>query len=117
MADITDPGLQAPKQKYDLVICREVLEHLTIRQIVQTVKNMCDFSGRFIYVTTRFHQRPRTLLSVSDDKTTDPSHITVLNQDMLRLLFVLQGFSQRPDLEGKVDWLNKQRVLVYEKKK
>ena len=31
-------------------------------------------------------------------------------------MFVLEGYKSRPDLEKKMDWLNKKRVLVYEKK-
>jgi len=40
---------------YDLVICREVLEHLTVFQIKKTVENMVRMTSRFIYCTTRFH--------------------------------------------------------------
>ena len=45
----------------------------------------------------------------------DPSHITLLNKDMLRLMFVLEGCRSRPDLEARMDWGNKGRVLVLEK--
>ena len=38
-----------------------------------------------------------------------------MNMDMLRLMFVLQGFRRRSDLETRMDWMNKGRVLVYEK--
>ena len=34
---------------------------------------------------------------------------------MLRLLFVLEGFRARADLEARMDWGNKGRVLVYER--
>ena len=44
-----------------------------------------------------------------------PSHITMMNKDLLRLFFVLEGFKQRKDLEDKIDWMGKGRVLVYEK--
>lgn len=100
---------------YDLVICREVLEHLTLSQIRKAVENLCRISSRYVYLTTRFHQNPASLLSVADDKETDPTHITVLNKDFLRTLFVLEGFRRRADLEDKMDWLKKNRVLVYEK--
>lgn len=104
-----------PENSYDTIICREVLEHLTVAQVVKVVENMCRLSSRYIYVTTRFHPRPESLLSVTDDKLTDPTHITVLNKDFLRLLFVLQGYRRRHDLEEKMDWLKKDRVLIYEK--
>jgi hypothetical protein len=30
-------------------------------------------------------------------------------------MFVLQGFRRRQDLEARMDWMSKGRVLVYEK--
>ena len=100
---------------YDLVICREVLEHLTVLEVRKAVANMARLSSRFIYVTTRFHPNPPTLLDFNTSDDLDPSHITLLNKDLLRLMFVLDGCRSRPDLEAKMDWGNKGRVLVMEK--
>ncbi len=100
---------------FDLVVCRELLEHLTVVQIRQTVANIAKLTSRFAYITTRFHPSPQSLLDVTDDKKTDPSHITVLNKDFLRTLFVLEGMKRRPDLEERLDWKRYGRVLVYEK--
>jgi hypothetical protein len=72
-------------------------------------------TNRFIYVTTRFHPNPATLLDFNQKDDLDPSHITLLNKDMLRLMFVLEGCRSRPDLEERMDWGNKGRVLVLEK--
>ena len=105
----------AAEDPYDLVICREVLEHLTVRQVMQAVSNMVRMSSRFIYVTTRFHPSPVNLLDFTTQFDVDPSHITLLNKDMLRLMFVLEGCRSRPDLEARMDWGNKGRVLVLEK--
>lgn len=99
---------------YDLVICREVFEHLTVLQIRETVRNLCRISSRYVYVTTRFHPDPAGLLDVTTQFEVDPSHITLLNKDFLRVLFVLEGFRRRTDLESKIDWMGKGRVLVYE---
>lgn len=104
-----------PSDAYDLVICREVFEHLTVLQVRKAVENICRISSRLVYVTTRFHPNPQTLLDVNQKDELDPSHITMLNQDLLRLLFVLEGFKRRPDLEEKIDWMKKGRALVYEK--
>jgi cytidyltransferase-like protein len=104
-----------PDDSYDLVICREVFEHLTVLQVREAVRNICRISSRFAYATTRFHQNPQTLLDVSTKDELDPSHITMLNKDLLRLFFVLEGFKQRKDLEDRIDWMGKGRVLVYEK--
>ena len=57
----TDPTLK-PAGAYDLVICREVLEHLTVLQVKQAVANMVRMTSKFIYVTTRFHPNPPSLL-------------------------------------------------------
>ena len=114
VGDVTDPALK-PADRYDLVLSREVLEHLTVLQVRKAVANMVRMTRRFIYVTTRFHPSPSTLLDFNQKDDLDPSHITLLNKDLLRLLFVLEGCRSRPDLEARMDWGNKGRVLVLEK--
>jgi 2-polyprenyl-3-methyl-5-hydroxy-6-metoxy-1,4-benzoquinol methylase len=114
VGQVTDASLK-PANAYDLVICREVLEHLTVLQVRQAVANMVRMTSRFIYVTTRFHPEPASLLDFTTQFDVDPSHITLLNKDMLRLLFVLEGCRSRPDLEDRMDWGKKGRVLVLEK--
>lgn len=99
----------------DLVICREVLEHLTVLQIHQAVGHLCALSKQFVYVTTRFAHAPASLLDFETSDDLDPTHITMLNQDFLRVLFVLEGFKRRADLEQQLDWQQKGRVLVYER--
>ena len=99
---------------YDLVICREVLEHLTVREVVTTVRELCRLGDR-VYVTTRFNPDPSHLLDVMTSDDLDPTHITLLNQDFLRTLFVLEGFWRRSDLERIMDWREYGRVLVYER--
>lgn len=115
IGQVTDQTLK-PANAYDLVICREVLEHLTVLQVKQAVANMVRMTSRFIYVTTRFHPAPASLLDFTTQFDVDPSHITLLNKDMLRLLFVLEGCRSRPDLEDRMDWGKKGRVLVLEKR-
>ncbi|MBI4263014.1 MAG: class I SAM-dependent methyltransferase [Acidobacteria bacterium] len=114
VGQVTDPTLK-PAGAYDLVICREVLEHLTVLQVRQAVANMVRMTSRFIYVTTRFHPRPASLLDFTTQFDVDPTHITLLNKDLLRLMFVLDGCRSRPDLEAQMDWGHKGRVLVLEK--
>lgn len=98
----------------ELVICREVLEHLTVLQLRRAVRNLCELSSKFVYVTTRFAQDPASLLSVDTSDDLDPTHISMLNQDFLRTLFVLEGAKRRADLEARMDWQKKGRCLVYE---
>ena len=114
VGDVDDPSLK-PASSYDLVISREVLEHLTVLQVKRAVANMVRMTRKFIYVTTRFHPNPASLLDFTTQFDVDPSHITLLNKDMLRLMFVLEGCRSRPDLEARMDWGNKGRVLVLEK--
>ena len=104
-----------PDGSFDLVICREVIEHLTVLQARRLVANMCRISSRFVYVTTRFHPNPTSLLDVTTQFDVDPTHITLMNKDFLRLLLVLEGFHGRGDLEAQIDWMKKDRALVYEK--
>ena len=100
---------------YDLVLCREVLEHLTLRQLRQAVGNLCKLSDQYVYVTTRFAKAPAHFLSVDTADDLDPTHITMMTQPFLRLLFVLEGFKRRADLETLLDWQHQGRVLVYER--
>jgi len=104
-----------PSDAYDLVISREVLEHLTVFQVKKTVENMVRMTSRFIYCTTRFHPDPKSLVDFTTQFDVDPTHITLLNKDLLRLMFVLEGCRSRPDLETRMDWGGKGRVLVMEK--
>ena len=104
-----------PADAYDLVICREVMEHLTVFQVKKTVENMVRMTSKYLYCTTRFHPEPASLVDFTTQFDVDPTHITLLNKDLLRVMFVLEGCRSRPDLEAKMDWLNKGRVLVMEK--
>jgi SAM-dependent methyltransferase len=113
IAPVTDPQI-APRA-YDVVMCREVLEHLTILEVRRTITAMCAASRRLVYLTARFLPEPAPLLGWGSDLDTDPTHITLLAKDLVRLLLVLEGFGQREDLEAQMDWAGFGRVLVYER--
>lgn len=113
LGPVTEPLVE--EGAYDLVVCREVLEHLTVLEVRRAVEQMVRATSRFVYLTTRFHPAPDGLLAVATEAELDPTHITLLNQDLLRVLFVLEGCRRRADLETRMDWLKKGRVLVYEK--
>lgn len=133
VADVTgcDKGLQGDSLHYfqcdigqkkrvtmspraDLVVCREVLEHLTLLQMRQAIANVCLFSSRFVYVTTRFSSE-HDILRVDTHDDLDPTHITIPSKDLIRLLFILEGFRRRADLEDRMDWKHLNRCLVYER--
>lgn len=109
-------ALTAGSASYDLVVCREVLEHLTVLQVRRTIAELCRVSARHVYLTTRFHPDPAGLLAVTTQFEVDPTHITLLAKPFLRALFVLEGFGRRADLEERLDWGRKGRVLVYERR-
>jgi 2-polyprenyl-3-methyl-5-hydroxy-6-metoxy-1,4-benzoquinol methylase len=100
---------------FDLVICREVLEHLTVLEVAKAAAEMSRVTSRFIYITTRYHPNPASLIDITTQFDVDPTHITLLTKDFMRVLFVLTGLRSRPDLEARMDWLGKGRVLVFEK--
>ena len=104
----------APRTRPDLVICREMLEHLTVLQLVQAVRQLVKLSTQFVYLTTRLAKTPEHLLSVETEFDADPTHITCLTKPFLRTLFVLEGCRSRPDLEAQMDWQGKGRCLVFE---
>lgn len=108
-------AIPAEDQSFDLVICREVFEHLPALEILRAVTELCRVSSKHVYLTTRFAKAEANLLALETEFDADPTHITCLNQDFLRSLFVLNGFQRRRDLELKLDWLKKGRVLVYER--
>jgi ubiquinone/menaquinone biosynthesis C-methylase UbiE len=108
-------SLPFENKSFDVVLSREVFEHLTVVQLFQTVAEMCRVSSRLIYITTRYHPAPRDLLDFTTQFDVDPSHITLLSKDFVRALFIGHGFRSRPDLEAKMDWLQKGRVIVMER--
>jgi cytidyltransferase-like protein len=111
--DISGPDVSMPIM-YDLVICREVMEHLTVPQLRKAVSNLVMWSTHYIYVTTRYCAAPTSLLSVDTSDDLDPSHISLMTKDFLRTLFILEGCTSRPDLEARMDWQGQGRCLVME---
>lgn len=117
LADLTMPVGTFPVKavgRADLVICREVLEHLPLLDVRRAVANLVRLSTRYVYVTTRYAKAPDHLLAVDTSDDLDPTHITMLTKPMLRLLFVLEGCVSRYDLEDRMDWKGLGRCLVFE---
>jgi hypothetical protein len=115
VADLADPLMWLSWEKHaDVVICREVLEHLTLKEIRLAVTNLCRISKRLVYGTTRFSSDDDIYrVETSDDL--DPTHITIASKALLRVLFALEGFRYRADLAQKMDWMKKGRTFVYER--
>ena len=65
-------------------------------EVKKAVANMVRMTSKFVYVTTRYHPNPADLLDFNQKDDLDPTHITLLNKDLLRLMFVLEGCRSRP---------------------
>jgi cytidyltransferase-like protein len=100
---------------YNLVICREVLEHIPFIHYLTFVTNLCRLSNRYVYITTRFAKNPDTLWDIQTEFEADPTHITLPSITLLRSIMSMNGFRRVESLEQEIDWMHKQRVLVYER--
>lgn len=115
VADLADPLMWMSWGKHsDVVICREVLEHLTLIQLRIAVTNLCKMAQRIVYGTTRFSS-DTDIYSVKTEDDLDPTHITLASKVLLRVLFALEGFRYRADLAEKMDWKHYGRTFVYER--
>lgn len=101
-----------PDKVADVVICREVLEHMTVQDVHWMVCNLFRSAREAVYITTRF-QSDRSVFDVTDERDVDPTHISLLSQSFLRALCVLNGGVRDREAERKLDHLGKGRVLVY----
>lgn len=98
---------------YDVVVCREVLEHLPVREWGTFLSHLFRVARERVYLTTRFHLDPPHPYALTDERAVDPSHITVLPQPFLRALCTTFGGVRDTAWEAELDWLHKDRVLVY----
>ena len=101
---------------YDVAVCREVLEHIPVREWGAFLFHLFRVADR-VYLTTRFHLDPPHPYALTTDYDADPSHITVLPQPFLRSLCVAMGGVRDRAWELALDWQHKGRVLVYQVRK
>lgn len=101
----------------DLVICREVFEHVRLVEWMSIIRDLVTKAHHTLLVTTRFHPRPLHLLDATwdGDREIDPTEITFVNRDLLRALFVLHGCRERPDWAAELDWQQRGNTLVFER--
>lgn len=104
---------QLPPKCADVVVCREVLEHLTIAEIPRMIGHLFRVARKAVYITTRFHHQPFSPYRVTDERDVDPTHQTLLTRPMLRSLCVLAGGTRHREWESALDWQGKGRVLCY----
>lgn len=101
-----------PSLMADVVVCREVLEHVPVYDIPALVADLFRIARKAVYITTRFHGG--SIFDVTDERDVDPTHCSLLTQAALRNLCVLNGGARRRDWEAMLDWQQKGRVLCYE---
>jgi glycerol-3-phosphate cytidylyltransferase-like family protein/SAM-dependent methyltransferase len=99
----------------DVVVCREVLAHVPVRDWGRLVADLFRVARERVYLTTRFTPAPANPFELTDELGEDPSHITRLPQPLVRALCVLNGGTRDTIWERQLDWLGKGRVLVYKK--
>ena len=102
-----------PRRSSDVVICREVLEHLPVREIGAFLYHLFRVARERVYLTTRFTANPRHPYDLTTEFQADPSHITLLPQPFIRSLCVTMGGIRDEAWEEALDWQQKGRVLVY----
>lgn len=102
-------------RSFDLVICREVFEHLTLLELRWAVTNLNDVTSRYVYVTMRLHPAATHVLDVATSDDLDPTHCTLPHPDLIRALFALEGLRRCRSIEDHLDWQHQGRVFVYER--
>ncbi len=69
-------------------------------------------------MTTRFHPEPQDLLDFTTQFDVDPTHITLLNKDVPALPVRARGLPRAGRTSRqRMDWADKGRVLVYERRR
>jgi SAM-dependent methyltransferase len=105
---------------FDMVIAREVFEHLTVRQAINVFHEICRVCkpNGLMYFTIwlnfyKFHWVSPYILC-KDYR--DPSHVTYMPRGFWLDLFENYTYvtiNNIPEIESKLDWMNKGRVFVY----
>lgn len=98
----------------DVVISREVLEHLTIPEVAQMVAQFFTYAKKAVVITTRFNFDALSPFDVIDQPEVDPTHQTLLFQPFLRSLCVMAGGRRRRDWETRLDFQGFGCTLAYE---
>ena len=112
-------GLRPPEHRrfrpiHPVIICREVLEHVCLRDWWPILAAWRTWTPRAVYVTTRHPPAPRHVLAVATSDALDPTHISLVTPTLLRTLLALStGLPRRPEWEAILDWRGLGRVCVY----
>jgi len=112
--------IQFPDRFFDLVVCLDTMEHLTVSQAERALDEMARVGSMYFFLTICINLDP----SCPDDFITsdpnDKSHITIANRNFWHKKLLVRGLRRRQDLEdllGSSDIGQKMRwnIFVYEK--
>jgi glycerol-3-phosphate cytidylyltransferase-like family protein len=109
-------NVEHERATYDLVISREVLEHLSVRQAMAHVRELVRVCAGRVYITTRFHSTRTAIGCEAETPSADQTHVTCFPQAWLRSVLVAWGCVRDRAWETALDWQHKGRVLVYRKR-
>lgn len=105
---------------FDLVIAREVFEHLTVEQADKAFEELIRVTDKYIYLTIWLNFDPNAKDDeVLTDFERDETHITFSTRKFWQNRFdkyIEKGIiKERKDMEETLDWLKKGRVWCFEK--
>lgn len=106
-------------KSFDLVISREVFEHLTVEQAQSAFDEILRVSKKWIYMTIWMNFDPEAKDDVVlDDLAIDPTHITFCTRNWWNNFFkkyIDDGIiKEDKEKEEFLDWRGKGRVYVFE---
>jgi SAM-dependent methyltransferase len=106
-----------PDNTFDMVIARELLEHLTVGQVLNTIKEMdrvCKPEG-ILYFTIWLNFDPTASPDILCSDSRDQSHVTYMPRQFWLRLFErnFPYLMLSHDLEANLDWMNKGRAFVF----
>jgi GT2 family glycosyltransferase len=87
IGSVTEPPPDSFPQRYDLIVCIEILEHLEPRQAEQAVANLCQHAEDILFSSTPFDHR-------------EVSHINVQPPEYWAELFARHGFFRDLDFDA-----------------
>jgi len=106
---------------FNMVIAREVFEHLTIEQAINALHEMdrvCK-PGGLLYFTIwlNFYQQDNVSPDILCKDVRDPSHVTFMPRKFWLRLFEnnLSNIEYETEISDRLDWMEKSRTFVYRK--
>lgn len=107
-----DPG---PNSTVDLVVGYWDERPLPLAGLAGIVRRAAALTSRYVCITAAFHPCAEHLLSLGDGKALGSDGAPRPARELVRVLFALEGFRSRRDVEARVELPSGQGVLVMER--